>query len=97
MFFLEEDIENILDLTKRFKQYFGGKKILLTGGNGFLGKYITEIFYRYNQLNSKQIKLIVVDNLITGEKNVLQSKYNGFKFLKRDACKSFKNFEKVFG
>ena len=95
MFFLEEDIENILDLTKRFKQYFGGKKILLTGGNGFLGKYITEIFYRYNQLNSKQIKLIVVDNLITGEKNVLQSKYSGFKFLKRDACKPFKNFEKV--
>ena len=95
MFFLEEDIENILNLTKRFKNYFGGKKILLTGGNGFLGKYITEIFYRYNKLNSKKIKLIVVDNLITGEKNVLQSKYNRFKFLKRDACKPYKNFEKV--
>ena len=43
-FFLEKDINRIINNTKIISKYFSGKKILITGGNGFLGKYFVEVF-----------------------------------------------------
>ncbi len=68
MFYLNNDINNILTDSEDIINFFSGKKILITGGRGFLGKYFTEVFYRINKFIEKTIYLIVLDNLITGEK-----------------------------
>ena len=49
MSFLEKDIDRIIKNTKIISKYFSGKKILITGGNGFLGKYFVEVFKEYNK------------------------------------------------
>ena len=48
--FLKEDINQIIDYTKNQSHILSGKNILLTGGNGFLGKYFIEVFKEYNKL-----------------------------------------------
>ena len=46
----KNDIENIVRNTKNIK-FFNGKRIIITGGNGFLGKYFVEIFKEYNKFS----------------------------------------------
>ncbi len=93
--FLNQDIKAIVNNTKKFRNYFEGKKILLTGGNGFLGKYFIEIFKNYNEVLKKPIELFVYD--ITFHKNINFKKYN-IKLIKKDVSKKFKttkNFDIV--
>ena len=41
--FIDTDIDKIIKNSDNFISYFAGKKILLTGGNGFLGKYFIQV------------------------------------------------------
>ena len=61
-YFLESDIIKILDNTSDISSFFSNKSILLTGGNGFLGKYFIEIFSKYNETLRKPLNLTVLDN-----------------------------------
>ena len=38
-FLLREDIDNIVKNTNKISNRLDGKKILITGGSGFLGRY----------------------------------------------------------
>ena len=88
---LKKDIEKILSDTADIVKHFSGKKILLTGGNGFLGKYFVEIFKNYNVFLKKPLKLLVIDNSF--KKNEL-SKDKNIKFVKADISKNIKiNFQ----
>lgn len=68
---LSTDIDEIVDTaTGTFWSGFAGKRILLTGGRGFLGRYFTEVFLRLNErifapAGWKPCELVVLDNLIT--------------------------------
>lgn len=68
---LSTDIDEVVDtLTGTFWGQFAGKRILLTGGRGFLGRYFTEVFVRLNErvfapAGWKPCELVVLDNLIT--------------------------------
>ena len=62
-FFINNDIDEIISRTQDIFDHFANKHIVLTGGRGFLGRYLTEIFFRYNEILDKPIKLTVVDNL----------------------------------
>ena len=87
--FLDKDIELIINNTKKIAKFFNGKKILLTGGNGFLGKYFIEYFERLNLILSKPVKLIVYDitfNKVKKNKNI--------KLIKKDVSKPFTTSEK---
>ena len=48
-FLLETDIQQIVENLSDVSLNFSGKRILLTGGRGFLGRYFCEIFHRYNK------------------------------------------------
>jgi UDP-glucuronate decarboxylase len=68
---LSTDIDEIVDTqTGTFWGQFAGKRILLTGGCGFLGRYFTEVFIRLNErvfapAGWKPCELVVLDNFIT--------------------------------
>ena len=50
------------------------KKILVTGGAGYIGSHIIEILIKKNK------KVIIVDNLSTGYKKLIHKKAKFFKF-----------------
>jgi UDP-glucuronate decarboxylase len=73
---LDKDIINICTNIKDISSMFDGKRVLITGGQGFLGQYICATL---SKLNPKEV--IVIDNFITaGDKRV--SNYNNFKYIK---------------
>ena len=82
--FIDTDIDKIIKNSDNFISYFAGKKILLTGGNGFLGKYFVEVFRRYNELLKKPIKLTVFDKNIDKNKKI-----KNFEFKKKDVSRVF--------
>ena len=89
-FYLEQDIQNILYDSKDILNFFSGKRIIITGGRGFLGKYFVEVFFRFNKLLKNPIKVTVIDNLILNDKMDDQiSKYKKFKFLNDDVSLPF--------
>jgi len=88
--FIEEDLSLIVKNTEKLKHFFEGKNILLTGGNGFLGKYFIEYFKKINLTLSKPIKLTVFD--ITYIKNFKDKNIN---LIKKDVSKPF-NINKKF-
>lgn len=88
-YYLDADIEKIIKFTKNFKKKFEGKNILITGGNGFLGKYFTEYFRRLNKEIQKPINLTVYD--ISFDKNKYKK---NIKLIKKNVAKPFKSNEK---
>jgi len=85
-FFIDNDVDEIITRTQDIFKQFANKHIVLTGGRGFLGRYLTEIFFKYNQHLEKPIKLTVIDNLVvSGESGRLWPNYNNFKFIESDA------------
>ena len=78
----QETIETFKALNERENLFFKGKKILLLGSDGFLGRYFVEYF---NHLSKKNIKLYLdcVDNNISSrQSNHKKNKY--IKFYKSD-------------
>ncbi|MAJ23730.1 MAG: NAD-dependent dehydratase [Candidatus Pelagibacter sp.] len=65
-------------------------KIIVTGGAGFIGSNLVDALVK------KKHKIIVIDNLVTGQKkNLLKSK-KAIKFLKTDINNLTNNQEKIF-
>jgi UDP-glucuronate decarboxylase len=64
--FLESDIGEIIYEVGDVAQDFAGRTVLLAGGRGFLGRYLTSVF---DELNRSVLRspctVIVVDDLIT--------------------------------
>ena len=83
---LENDIENIVKNTKDIANYFKGKRVLITGGNGFLGKYIIKVFQDYNKFLEKPVEIIVYDVTIKKSKNLKSPNIN---FIKKDVSNKF--------
>ncbi len=82
--YIEKDIDKILNNTKSLKKIFEGKNILMTGGNGFLGKYLVEYFKRINMQICKPVKLTVYD--LTFSKNKFEK---NIQLIKKDVSKPF--------
>lgn len=82
MYLLDTDIIAIIDSIKDIFHIFNGKRILITGGQGFIGQYVCAAI---NHLNEKYLKspceVIVIDNLITSGNKQTIPKYNNFKYI----------------
>ena len=86
-FFLEEDIDYIYKSLGRKPKTLEGKKILISGGAGFLGTYFTEVIARYNKtLFKKPCKIFILDKFIDKKKKILLKK-NSFDFKVHDVSK----------
>ena len=88
-YYLNKDVETIIKFTKNLKKQFEGKNILITGGNGFLGKYFIEYFKRLNKEIQKPINLTVYDI------SFIKNKYEkNIKLIKKDVSKPFRSNKK---
>ena len=91
-YLLNQDIDTIFLNTKKVVKKLEGSTILITGGNGFLGKYFLEIFKRYNEVFKKKLEVVVYDN--TFKKNIYNKKDN-ISYIKNDVSKKI-NTKKKF-
>jgi UDP-glucuronate decarboxylase len=66
-YFISSDIEEIVDRVSRSLEKLRGKKILITGAAGFLGRYFVAVFQQYNLKTENPISIIALDNYITSE------------------------------
>ena len=88
---LVRDINQIVKNTHDFSKYFSGKRVLITGGNGFLGNYFVETFKSFNNFLKKPIKLYIVDT----SRILKPIKDSNFTFIKKDVSKKFSFNKKV--
>ena len=55
-YYLRSDIVEICKNLKYYKNSFEGKKFLISGANGFLGKYFVKTLLEFNKLLKKKLK-----------------------------------------
>ena len=65
---VNQDLSYICNKLEKEMKMISGKNILITGGAGFLGYYLTKSFLYWNKKNKnlKPIKLTIYDNLFRG-------------------------------
>lgn len=66
---VQEDLARIVTALGEDAQTLNGKTILISGGSGFLGRYIVAVFDRLNKTVLQQpCTVISVDNMLTGSR-----------------------------
>ena len=60
-YYLKSDIDEITNNLKKDLKHFSGKKFLISGANGFLGKYFIKTLLTINNNLKKKIKIVAID------------------------------------
>ncbi len=93
---LDIDINYIIKNSKKELNFLSNKKVLFTGGCGFIGYYFYYLILNWNKINKKKINYTVLDNIKKKPKWLDASKIN---FLKKDITKIksayFSNFDVI--
>ena len=53
-YYLKSDINEIVENLKKYSKYFEGKRFLISGANGFLGKYFIKSLISINKSLKKK-------------------------------------------
>lgn len=91
---LQRDIDSIISRLDSKLEFFSGKRTLITGGRGFLGRYFTSVFAKYNEIlkleGREPCELVVLDNFITaGIDGSILPKIPHMAFVEHDIIKPF--------
>ena len=88
---LDSDIEEIALSLGDLAKAFAGKRILVTGARGFLGRYFTEVFVKLNELKTGEpCEIIAIDNLVTsGQLGADMPTHKSVAFVNHDIIKPF--------
>ena len=88
---LETDIAEVAERIREPAAAFEGKTVLMTGGRGFLGRYLIEVFEHLNKnVLKKPCRLLVLDNLITAGKAAEQElEISHGRFIEHDVIQPF--------
>jgi UDP-glucuronate decarboxylase len=89
---ISEDLEKIKSTVKG--DVFAGKKVLVTGGAGFIGSWLCDVLLGFGA------EVTAVDDLSTGRINNIDhlTKSKSFKFMRADVCAfdSKEKFDSIF-
>lgn len=86
---IEEDIRNIADALKEVTPRLNGKTVFISGGAGFLGRYLVHTLdYLNRQVLVHPCKVIVADTFISGQHDAVP-KSEHIVLLKQDVSKPF--------
>lgn len=92
---IASDIDEIIDnLPRTLWQKFQGKRVLITGSRGFLGRYFVRVFVRLNErlpFGQAPVEVIALDNLISaGPYGEGEPMHPHVAFINHDVIKPFK-------
>ena len=87
----DSDIDEICSLLGDDTRMFEGKRILITGARGFLGRYFSSVFLRLNSaILDNPCEVIALDNMITsGSAGTEIPSDRQFAFVKHDVVRPF--------
>lgn len=90
-FLLDGDVDEICKSLGHDAREFAGRRILITGARGFLGRYFTEVFLRLNASTLRDsCEVIAIDNLVTsGQLGQDLPRDRHFAFVEHDIIKPF--------
>lgn len=54
------DLDLVLSLTPEFWSRFGGGRVFVTGGTGFIGSWLVQVFQRANDVLGSQMELVIL-------------------------------------
>ena len=60
-YYLQSDIAEITKNLEKHLKYFSGKKFLISGANGFLGKYFIKTLINLNKKLKKKASIVAID------------------------------------
>ncbi len=77
---IEEDIANLAKALSTYQSFFEGKRILITGSGGFLGKYMVLLLkYLNTRVLKRKIHAILLDNFVTGYEQIIADEFLKFQ------------------
>ena len=81
---LDSDLDDIIDGLPREVECLAGKRILIAGGAGFLGRYFLAVFKRLNvEVLASPCKLSILDNFRVADKALVGDIGNGASYFMR--------------
>ena len=83
---VREDLRSIIQGLGEEAKKLSGKTVLISGGAGFLGNYLVLTLMELNQSLAQPVKVIAVDNFITGSKKHLINapEYQKYELINHD-------------
>lgn len=90
-----DDVKEIVARIDDVAPKLSGKRVLFTGGRGFLGRHFAEVFAALNDgVLDQPVEVVILDNLITaGELGAKANEGTNITFVKHDVIQPFESDE----